>query len=191
MSSFTSATAERLRQPGAEPRDRVRPQDAEVSVRPKFVWLAALALAAVVAQSTILRSISLGGAHLSLLTILLVWTGLRCGVTTGGILGFIAGLVEDGLGSGGANVLGTTLVGFGAGLLNTTFFSDSLPVFVAAVAGATIVRGIVTYLVMEIGLGERGMFHHYSHELLWQLLLNAVAAAVALLVSRVIAHARK
>lgn len=191
MNSLTPTAIERLRLQGAEPRERVRPQDAEVSVRPKFVWLATLALAAIVAQSTILRSVSLGGAHLSLLTILLVWTGLRCGVTTGGILGFIAGLVEDGLGSGGANVLGTTLVGFGAGLLNTTFFSDSLPVFVAAVASATIVRGIVTYLVMEIGLGERGMFHRYSHELVWQVLLNAVAAAITLLVLRAIAHARK
>jgi len=191
MSSLTPAATHRLRPEGAEPRERVRPQDAEVSVRPKFVWLAALALGAIVAQSTILRSVSLGGAHPSLLTVLLVWTGLRCGVTTGGILGFGAGLVEDGLGSGGANVLGATLVGFGAGLLNTSFFSDSLPVFVSAVAGATIVRGIVTYLVMEIGLGERGMFHRYSHELLWQALLNAVAAAITLLAVRAIAHARK
>lgn len=191
MSSLTPAGVERLRPAGAQRRERIRPEDAEVSVRPKFIWLLLLALGAIVVQSTILHSLSVGGARPSLLTVLLVWTGLRCGVATGGLLGFVAGLVEDGLGSGGANVFGTTLVGFGAGLLNVRFFADSLPVFVSAVAVATIVRGAFTYLVMEIGLGERGMFHRYSHELVWQVLLNAVTAALTLLVLRAIANARK
>jgi hypothetical protein len=105
-------------------------------------------------------------------------------------LGLIGGFIEDALGSGGTGVLGATLVGFGAGLLNVRFFADSLPVFVSAVAAATIVRGITTYLVLEAGFGERGMFHRLSHELVWQIVLNASTAAVALLTLRVIAHSR-
>jgi len=123
--------------------------------------------------------------------VLLVWTGLRCGITTGGLLGLILGLVEDALGGGGANVLATTLVGFCAGLLNVRFFADSVPVFVSAVAGATVVRAVITYAVMELGFGERGSFHRVSHELVWQIVLNSIAAAIVVLVLRAIAHARR
>jgi rod shape-determining protein MreD len=186
----SQAAIDRLRPADAERVERVRPQDAEISVRPKFWQLALYALCAIVLQSTLLHPLTLRGAHLSLVTILVVWSGLRCGITMGGIVGFLAGLVEDGLGGAGVNVLGTTLIGFAAGLLNPRFFADSLPVFVSAVAGATVLRGIVTYFAMEIGLRERGMFHSYSHEIFWQVVLNATAAALTLLAMRVIAHAR-
>ena len=186
-----SRALDRLRPEGAQPRVRVRPEDAEVSVAPRFWMLVALAIGAIVLQSTVLYPLSLRGAHLSLVTILLVWTGLRCGITTGGALGLIAGLVEDALGGGGADVLATTLVGFCAGLLNVRFFADSLPVFVSAVAGATVLRGAVTYLVTELGFGIRGSFHRVSHELVWQIVLNCACAAVALLVLRAAEHARR
>jgi len=189
-SALPSAALDRLRPEGAH-QPRVRPEEAEVSIPPRFWVLVLLAIAAIIVQSTLLRPLSLRGAHVSLVTVLLVWTGLRCGIGTGGALGFIAGLIEDALGAGGANVLATTLVGYCAGLLNVRFFADSLPVFVSAVAGATVLRGIVTYLVMEAGLSERGSFHRVSHELVWQVLLNALAAAIALLTLRAVQHARR
>ncbi len=182
---------ERLRPEGAQQRSRVRPEEAEVSVAPHFWVLLVLAVAAIVMQSTLLRPLSLREAHLSLVTILLVWTGLRCGISAGGILGLAAGLIEDALGGGGANVLATTLVGFCAGLLNVRFFADSLPIFVSAVAGATILRGIVTYLMLEVGFGLRGTFHRVSHELAWQVVLNCLVAAIVLLVLRAFSHARR
>ena len=185
------AALDRFRPEGEQRRPRVRPEEAEVFVPPRFWILVALAIGAVLIQSTLLRPLSLRGAHVSLVTVLLVWTGLRCGISTGGILGLIVGIVEDALGAGGANVLATTLVGFSAGLLNVRFFADSLPVFVSAVAGATVLRGIVTYLVSEVGLGVRGSFHRVSHELVWQVLLNAVVAAIVLLVLRAISNARR
>jgi rod shape-determining protein MreD len=192
MSGLSPGTAlDRFRPEGEQRHPRVRPEEAEVFVPPRFWILVVLAIGAVLVQSTLLRPLSLRGAHVSLVTVLLVWTGLRCGISTGGILGLIVGIVEDALGGGGANVLATTLVGFSAGLLNVRFFADSLPVFVSAVAGATVLRGIVTYLVSEVGLGVRGSFHRVSHELVWQVLLNAVVAAIVLLVLRAISNARR
>ena len=185
------AALDRFRPEGEQRHPRVRPEEAEVFVPPRFWVLVVLAVAAVLIQSTLLRSFSLRGAHVSLVTVLLVWTGLRCGISTGGILGLIVGIIEDALGGGGANVLATTLVGFSAGLLNVRFFADSLPVFVSAVAGATVLRGIITYLVSEVGLGVRGSFHRVSHELVWQVLLNAAVAAVTLLVLRAISNTRR
>ncbi len=183
------AALERLRPQGAK-RDRVRPEDAQVSVPPRFWVLALIALIAVILQATLLRPLSLRGANVSLVTVLLVWTGLRCGITTGGALGIFAGVVEDALGGGGANVLATTLVGFCSGLLHVRFFADSLPIFVSAVAAATVLRASVTYLVVEIGIGQRGTFHRLSHELVWQVLLNSLAAAIALIALRASRHAR-
>lgn len=192
MSGLSSGAAlERFRPEGEPRRERVRPEEAEVFVPPRFWVLVLVAIGAVLIQSTLLRPLSLRGAHISLVTVLLVWTGLRCGISTGGMLGLIAGVVEDALGGGGANVLATTLVGFSAGLLNVRFFADSLPVFVSAVAGATVLRSIVTYLVSEVGLGVRGSFHRVSHELVWQVVLNSVVAAITLLVLRAIANARR
>jgi rod shape-determining protein MreD len=191
VNTTNSAAIDRLRPAESQRAQRIQPVDAEISVRPKFWVLVLLALGAIIIQSTLLRPLVLRGAGISLVTILVTWTGLRCGVATGGFLGLIVGLVEDGLGSAGANVLGTTLAGFFAGLLNPRFFADSLPVFVSAVAGATVLRGIVSYLVMEIGLGERGMFHRYSHEILWQVVLNTAVAAAILLALRLMARVRK
>ena len=187
----SGAALDRLRPQGEARRERVRPGDAEISVPPKFWILVLVAIAAIVAQSTLLRAVSLRGANVSLVTVLLVWAGMRGGTSMGGLLGIVAGVVEDALGGGGANVLATTLVGYGAGLLSARFFADSLPIFVSAVAAATVVRGLVTYAVVELGFAERGSFHRVSHELVWQVLLNCAVAAVVLLAARARAHARR
>jgi rod shape-determining protein MreD len=164
------------------PQTRRRPTvDAEVSVAPRFSLLALLGVVAVVAQSTLLHGVTFRDAHISLVTVLLVWTGLRCGVVTGGWLGLLCGLLEDALGGGGANVLGATLVGFLSGTLANRFFSDSLPVFLAAIAGATAIRAVATYLFFEFVHGERGLFHTLSHEFAWAALLNCALGAAVLL----------
>jgi rod shape-determining protein MreD len=167
---------------------RRRPVDAEISVAPRFALLALLGVAAVVSQATLLHGVTLRGAHVSLVTVLVVWTGLRCGVVTGGWLGCMCGLLEDALGGGGTNVLGTTLDGFFSGLLTNRFFSDSLPVFLAALAGATAVRFAVAYFIFEFVYGERGLFHPMSHEFAWTALLNCCAGAIVLFALRARSH---
>jgi rod shape-determining protein MreD len=188
MSTIDPASAAaRLRGGPARPARR-RSIDAEVSVAPRFSVLVLLGLAAVLLQSTLLHDFTLRGAHVSLITVLLVWTGLRCGVVTGGWLGLVCGLLEDALGGSGANVLGATLVGFLSGLLANRFFSDSLAVFLAALAGATALRYAATYMFFEFVFGERGLFRPLSHEFAWATLLNCLAGTALLLGLRVRAH---
>jgi len=182
MSTPASSTL-RLRGGPARPA-RLRTVDAEVSVAPRFSILVLIAIAAVVAQSTLLHGVTLRGAHVSLVTVLLVWTGLRCGVVTGGWLGLLSGLLEDALGGGGANVLSASLVGFLSGMLANRFFSDSLPVFVGALVGATAIRFAGMYLFFEFVYGERGLFIPMSHEFVWTALLNAAVGAVVLVCLR-------
>ncbi len=177
--------SERLRSAPVQRTAEVRPQDAEIATRPRFSWLLALGLAAIVLQSTLLRDAGVRGGSLSILTVLLVWAGLRSGPAAGGLLGLITGVVEDALGGGGANVLGTTLVGYIAGVLSGRFFADSLPVFVSAVAVATWLRGVLGYAVLAFGMGERGMWVAWWHALAWQTLLNCTFAVVLVLALRI------
>ena len=158
--------------------------DVGASAPPRFWILALLALAAVLLQAVFGHAWTLRGAQPSLLTVLVVWTGLRCGPTTGGWLGLFGGALEDALGGGGANVLSATCVGFLAGLLASRFFADSLPVVIAAVAGGTIVRSAITYTILEVGFGERGIYHRLAHATAWQVLLNCVVAIVAVIALR-------
>jgi rod shape-determining protein MreD len=161
-----------------------RPVDAEVSVPPRFSLLLLLAALAVLLQAAFGHAWTLRGAQPSLLTVLVVWTGLRCGPTTGGWLGLLGGALEDALGGGGATVLAMTCIGFLSGLLSSRFFADSLPVVIAAVAGGTIVRNAIMYLVLEIGLGERGIYHRLAHAAAWETLLNCIVAALAVIALR-------
>jgi rod shape-determining protein MreD len=177
------STALRLRGSGMRAARR-RPVDAEISVAPRFSILLLLGVAAVFLQATLLHGVALRGAHVSLVTVLVVWTGLRCGVVAGGWLGFACGLLEDALGGSGANVIGATLVGFFSGTLANRFFSDSIPLFVGVLAGATALRSLVDYLVFEYVYGERGLFRTASHELFWAALANCALGVVVLLVLR-------
>jgi rod shape-determining protein MreD len=169
---------------------RKRPLDAEVSVPPRFSVLALLGVLAVVVQATITHGLTLRDAHLSLVTVLVVWTGLRCGVVTGGWLGLLCGLLEDALGGTGSNVISASLVGFLSGTLSNRFFSDSLPVFVTAIAAATALRAACDYLTYELAFGERGLFHMMVREFAWSCVLNCAVGAAVLLALRARDHWR-
>lgn len=164
--------------------------DVEVAAAPKFWVLALLAAAIVLLQATVLQTVSLRGAHPSLLTVLLAWTGLRCGIIAGGWLGFVGGIMEDALGGAGVNVVGATLVGYLAGLVGNRYFWDSLPVFVATVAGATVVRAFSSYAFVAFVLGDRGMLTRMSHATFWEMLANAAAAALTLALLRYVSKRR-
>ena len=178
----TASSSLRLR--GGPARTRRAPVDAEVSVPPRFSVLLVLGLVALLLQSTLLHGVTLRGAHVSIVTVLIVWTGLRCGVVAGGWLGLILGVLEDALGGGGANTIAATLVGFGSGMLANRFFSDSLPVFLSALTVATAIRYAATYIFFEFIDGERGLFTPLSHEFVWSVLLNAAVGTVVLLALR-------
>lgn len=189
MSAHDPASSSlRLRGGSVRARTRRATVDAEVSVPPRFSLLLAIGLGALLLQSTLLHGVTLRGAHLSFVTVLVVWTGLRCGVVAGGWLGLILGVLEDALGGGGANTIASTLVGFGSGLLANRFFSDSLPVFLSALTVGTAVRFVSNYLFFEFIDGERGLFVPLSHEFVWSAILNAVTGTIVLLALRAFGH---
>jgi len=161
-----------------------RPVEAGTSAPPRFTTLLLIAAGLALVQTVLAHAWTLRGAQPSPLTVLIVWTGLRCGSTTGGWLGFCAGALEDALGGGGTYVVASAAVGFLAGLFSSRFFADSLVAITSAVAAGTIVRNAITYVVLETALGERGVYHRLAHATAWEVLLNCGIAVIALLVAR-------
>jgi len=161
-----------------------RPVEAGTSAPPRFTALLLVAAALVLVQVVFAHAWTLRGAQPSPLTVLIVWTGLRCGPTTGGWLGFFGGALGDALGGGGAYVLASTAVGFLAGLFSSRFFADSLLAIAIAVAAGTIVRNAITYVVLETALGERGVYHRLAHATAWEVVLNCTLAVIAVLAAR-------
>jgi len=178
------SVADRLR---ATPRVLFGPRNpvqAGAAAPPRFTTLLLIAAALALAQAAFAHAWMVRGAQPSPITVLIVWTGLRCGATTGGWLGFFGGALEDALGGGGAYVLGSTAVGFLAGLFSSRFFADSVPAVAVAVGAGTIVRNAITYVVLETALGHRGMYHRFAHATAWEVLLNCAIAAVAIVAAR-------
>jgi rod shape-determining protein MreD len=161
-----------------------RPVDTGAGAPPRFTTLLLLAALAVLLQVTFGHAWTLRGAHISFLTVLVVWTGLRCGPTTGGWLGLLGGALEDALGGGGASVLAMTIVGFLSGLLSSRFFADSLTAVVASVAGGTIARNAITYAVLEVAYGDRGSYHRIAHATAWEVVLNCALSVLVVLALR-------
>ena len=161
-----------------------RPVEAGTSAPPRFTTLLLIAAGLALAQTVFAHAWTVRGAQPSPLSVLIVWTGLRCGPTTGGWLGFFGGALEDALGGGGAYVLASTAIGFLAGLFSSRFFADSLLAISIAVAAGTIVRNAITYVVLETALGERGFYHRLAHATAWEVALNCGIAVLALLAAR-------
>ena len=181
-----AAAVPRLRQ---APRPAQRRQvDAQIAVPPRLLTLILLTLAVALLQGTLLQHVSLRGARLSAMTVLVVWTGLRCGVATGGFIGLLGGLLEDASGGSGNNVLGTTLAGAAAGTLANRFFFDSIPVSIGTVAAASALRAYTNYIILESAFGYRGLFARTSDALLWQIVLNCSSALLLMLYLRLRAH---
>lgn len=118
-------------------------------------WSAAGALVlAVVAQVVVAPHLRVAGVVPSFPLLVVITLALVEGPTAGAVVGFVAGLLLDLLGSGpvGAWAFVLTLVGYGAGLLEANVFAEGwlLPFTVAMVAG---LAAELLYLLVSIVLG--------------------------------------
>jgi rod shape-determining protein MreD len=102
------------------------------------------------------------------------------------IFGLVAGACEDALsaGTGAAWTVSTTLVAIFANYLTRWFFADSIPVFTGVVIAATLMRRMIFWVFLAVGGYPPGYARLHLHEALWEALLNAFIAAVALIAAR-------
>jgi cell shape-determining protein MreD len=150
---------------------------------PPVAWHVAAALGlALLLQAEFAPFVAFRGASPSLVTLLVAWYAVRTGSLRGLLFGLIAGAAEDAIAgsTGVAWTFATGLAGLAAGRLARTWLADTQ---LALVPGAAVVT-LLRYGAFAIGMQLQGMplalpLAHL-HAALWQSLLDALVAFVAL-----------
>jgi len=156
-------------------------------------WVAAIYLAlALLVQIELTHFVSVRGAEPSFVLIVVIWYALRTDMRAAAIFGLIAGLCEDVFSAqtGAAWTISTTLTAIFANYLTRWFFADSIPVVAGVVLVATLLRRMLFWVGMALQGYPAGHARTHLHEALWEALLNAVLAAIALLAFRMIEERR-
>ena len=118
----------------------------------RVVALAAVIVAGVVLQSTVLAGFRLAGVRPDLLVLAVVAVAMASGPTSGALFGFWAGLVAD-LESGlpaGVSSLVYTAVGYAVGLVRVYVVSPSAWVHLALAGAASLVSVWASGLVLRV-----------------------------------------
>jgi rod shape-determining protein MreD len=124
-----------------------------MSGRVKIFLLSIFMLAvATILQSTLISYIAIGGVKPDLSLIILVFISVRTGSLIGQFSGFTSGLIEDfiSLPPLGFFSLIRTIIGFLYGLIRRSFYIDPLFVPILFVIVASLIKGILIWLVALI-----------------------------------------
>jgi len=142
--------------------------------------------AALLAQVSFLHYITVRGATLSPVLVVVVWYAIAAGAERAAIFGLVAGLCEDMLGTytGGAWTVATTLTAIAAALLSRGFFGDSIPLVAGIVILATLLHKLIFWMMMQAQGYPPGLGWVHFHAALWQAVLNALLVAAVMLVLR-------
>jgi rod shape-determining protein MreD len=133
---------------------------------------------AVLLQSTLLTRISIQGVKPDLALIVLVFLALRRGSMTGQVTGFLSGLAVDALSLSplGFQAFIRTVLGFLYGRFHGTIFLDPVLMPMAAVMVATVLKALLSGLLMLLFTAEGGGFGPFGGRLWIEVGYNALAA---------------
>ncbi len=147
-------------------------------------WQAGLALAAaLLLQSSLAAQVQFRGAPVSFVTLIVAWYAVRTGSLRGVAFGLIAGTCEDALAgtTGVAWTFATGLIGLACGRLYGTWLADTRVALIPGAALVTILRYCAFAIVLQLEGRAASLPVAHLHAALWQSLLDALVALVALL----------
>jgi rod shape-determining protein MreD len=150
---------------------------------PPVWWHVALALvAALLLQSAFAPFLAVRGASPSLVTLLVAWYAVRTGSLSGLLFGLIAGTCEDAIAgsTGVAWTFASGLAGLAAGRLARTWLADTQLALVPGAAAVTLLRYATFTAAMHLEGRPPALPVEHLHAVLWQSLLDAALAFVAL-----------
>jgi rod shape-determining protein MreD len=155
-------------------------------VGPAWYVAAAWLCAAVLAQATVVHYLAIRGVVPSFVLVVVIWYAVRAGAGRAAVYGLVAGFCEDALSAqtGAAWMIATCLSALLASRLSRGFFADSIPLATTIIVIATLVRGLIFWIVMAISGYPSGLGTLHFHEALLQAALNAVVIVAAMLVAR-------
>jgi rod shape-determining protein MreD len=161
-------------------------------VGPAWYVAGAWAVAALIAQTTLVHFLAIRGVVPSFVLVAVVWYAIRVNARRAAIYGLFAGFCEDALSTqtGAAWMISTSLSALLASWLSRGFFADSLPLAAGITVVATLLRSLIFWVVMALSAYPPGLGVLHFHEALLQATLNAATILVAMLVSRRVEAAR-
>ncbi len=152
-------------------------------LEPPGGWIVAGALAlALTLQTALAPFLSVRGGTVSLVLLVVAWYAVRTGTLRGLAFGLVAGACEDGLAgtTGVAWTFATAVAGALAGRLARTWLSDAKLVLVPGTAALTLARFALFALILQAEGRPLALPLVHFHAVLWQALLDAAVAFVAL-----------
>lgn len=143
-----------------------------------FLTAAGLMIAAVLLQSVVLGRVAVRGVRPDLALIVLTFTAVRRGGMTAQLGGFASGLVEDlvSLSPLGFHALFRSCIGFLYGLSAGNLFVDPILMPVALATLATLLKGLISSLVVVIFSVPAAGFGVFAGPLWIEMGYNAVLA---------------
>jgi len=152
-------------------------------LEPPGGWTVAGALTLALAlQTTLAPLLAVRGGTVSLVLLVVAWYAVRTGTLRGFAFGLLAGACEDALAgtTGVAWTFATAVAGALAGRLARTWLSDAKLVLVLGAAALTLVRFAFFALILQAEGRPLALPLVHFHAVLWQALLDAAGAFVAL-----------
>jgi rod shape-determining protein MreD len=129
-------------------------------------------------QATILNAIAIIGVKPDITLMVIIFLGFRKGRVVGQIAGFLTGLFEDfiSLSPPGFNALVKTTVGFLYGLVEGGFIIDAMIIPIIFLAAGTIIKGIVSWLLVIIFSLDYSGVSIFSVKFVIEILYNCLLA---------------
>ena len=142
------------------------------------LWATVFAVIAGVLQSTLLRRLAVYHAVPDLALGVLVFAAYTKGVMTGQLTGFFSGFLLDFLSYAplGFNAFVRTLVGAAAGLINGSFFLDSLLLPMGLCACATAAKAALQFILHQLFADAVPCYAFFEPTLWVELALNTLSA---------------
>lgn len=160
---------------------RTKFRSIEIVTGPAFWPSAGWAALALFVQTIAAPQLAIRHAVPSFVTIAIVLYALRAGSGRGALLGLLAGTLTDAVaGTPGAWTIACASIGFAAGGLTRSFFSDGIVPPSLFVGAAVLVRDGIFWTAMSTQDYPRGYGTVHLHASLWQALITAACAFVYL-----------
>lgn len=155
-------------------------------VGPAWYVAGTWAVAALIAQTTLVHYLAIRGVVPSVVLVVVVWYAIRVNARRAAVYGLFAGFCEDALSTqtGAAWMISTSLSALLASWLSRGFFADSLPLATGITVVATLTRALLFWVVMALSGYPSGLGALHFHEAVLQAALNAATIVVAMLVTR-------
>ncbi|NTV52266.1 MAG: rod shape-determining protein MreD [Candidatus Firestonebacteria bacterium] len=152
--------------------------------------IVALALLAVVVQTTLMPGFPGAGALMDLVLLLVIFFALQRGTTLGIWMGFVLGLIQDAAGGGplGLNAVALLGVAYLVGLMRARLFKENYPAQVMVVVALTFFHQFLmfywlnTVMDASFGIGDwlrRALIMSCSHALVGPFLFHWLATWIA------------